>query len=74
VHIRAPPDLSRIGLEFAEQQLEQRGLARAIGSNEADAIASSPHREVEDQWPGVKRPGDALGLEDHLAAARATSV
>ena len=55
LHVRAAPHLSGIGLELAEEQLEQRGLAGAVRSNEADAVAA--HHPQRRSWrrPGVRR-------------------
>ena len=67
LHVGAAPHFSRVGLQIAEQHLEQRRLPGAIRSNETDTVATHhPHHEVGDDRPAVKRLRDALGLEHHL--------
>ena len=39
-----PADISGIGFDFAEQDMEQRGLSRAVGADQADPVAR-PHVE-----------------------------
>ena len=47
LHVRAATHLAGVRRELAEQQPQQRRLARAVGTDEADAIAAhDPGREV----------------------------
>ena len=39
LHVRAAPHLAGVGLELAHQHPKQRGLARAVRPDQADAIA-----------------------------------
>ena len=47
LHVRAAPDLARVGLELADQQPQQRRLAGAVRPDQADPIAAQdPRREI----------------------------
>src|SRR5215207_3498357 len=62
-------DLAVVGLLLADQHLEQRGLARTVGADDADA--RQREREVVDQDPVTEALGEALRLDDDAAQARA---
>src|SRR5215207_1272608 len=65
-------DLAVVGLLLADQHLEQRGLARTIGADDADdAVARQREREVVDQDPVTEALGEVLRLDDDAAQARA---
>jgi chorismate synthase len=40
VEVRAPADFAGVGVAAAEQDFQQRGLARAVGADDADALAA----------------------------------
>jgi len=68
LHVGAAPHRAGIGRQFAEQQPQQRGLAGAVGPDEADAVAAQhAGREVADHHPVAVRLGQVLGLEHQLA-------
>ena len=52
LHVRAAPYLARVGLELTHQHPQQRGLAGAVRSNQADAVAAhDAKRRVDERWP-----------------------
>ena len=56
-----------IGGQFTGQQLEQGGLARAIGSDQTDPVTTlDAQREVLDYGPLTKALGNFLGNDDRL--------
>ena len=67
-------DLQRtaVGLLLADEHAEQRGLARAVGADDADDAAGR-QREVEvfDEEPIAVALGDLVGLDDEVAETRA---
>ncbi len=66
--VGAEADLAGIGLQFAGQQLDQRGLAGAIGADDADAVAADDaRREIVDDDALAEALADVLGLDHHLA-------
>ena len=42
--IRAVADVPALRRQLAEQQPQERGLARAVGADQADAVAAHDHR------------------------------
>ena len=65
-------DLAVVGLLLADQHLEQRRLAGAVGADDADdAVARQRERQVVDQDPVAEALGQLLRLDDDAAQARA---
>ena len=62
------PERAAVGLLLADEHAEQRGLARAVGADDADdAAARQREREVVDEQPVAVALAQVLGL-DHLVA------
>ena len=60
-------DVARRGLQFAAEDLHERGLAAAVGADQAVAVAAAElDRDVIEQGPGPVLHGDA-GCGDHDA-------
>src|SRR3954471_15870500 len=85
LHVRAQAHAARVGREGAEDQLDERSLAGAVRTDQADAVAAA-HDEIEpfhdrsfakrfrDALEFAHQPAGALPLADrelHLAGARA---
>jgi len=59
---------ARLRLEVAQQEAQQRRLARSVRPDDADAVAAHDRRgEVPDDGPLAIREADVLGLEDQPA-------
>ena len=68
--MRAAPDRAGVGFELAEDQLDQRRFAGAIGPNQAEPVAAlNPHRQVTDEDPFTKSLVDVLDFSHQLAGA-----
>ena len=66
--VGAEPHAARIRLELAGQHADQGGLAGAIGSDNADAVAADhPGGKIPDDDAVAETLGDVLGLDHHLA-------
>src|SRR5690606_7436486 len=64
-------DLAALGLQLAEQDPQQRGLARAVGADDADPVAAQDRGgRVLEQAARAIAVADAAHL-DHLAPGRA---
>src|SRR6185503_3391311 len=65
-------DAAGVGRQLADQQLDQRALAGAVGPDDADAVAAQDQRrEILDQYAVTAFGGHALrdagGIDDHAA-------
>ena len=70
LEIGAALDTPLLRFQLAEQELEQRALARAIGSDDADLVAAQDQRrEITDDGLLTPALGEALGLDHQLARA-----
>src|SRR6185437_12378214 len=66
--VGAEADAAGVGGELAGEQLDQRGLAGAIGADDADAVAADDAGgEVADDETVAETLADVFGLEHHLA-------
>ena len=66
----APSHLTGIRREFAKQQLEQRGLARAVRADNANAVAAQDSgREARHNRSAIVMLGDLKHLHHHATAA-----
>ncbi len=62
--------LARSRCKLAQQQLQQRALAGAIGADDADALAAQDAGgEAAEYLAPIEGDADILGLEDQLAGA-----
>ncbi len=60
--------LAGVGLQLAQQDLQQRRLARAIGPDDGQTVAADhPGREALQHRPLAERLGDRIGLQHPLA-------
>ena len=65
-------DLAAVGGDLAQQNLEQGGLARAVGADDGDAVAAhDAGREILEQHALAERLGQMLGLDHPLARGSA---
>src|SRR5690606_34149690 len=68
LQIAAEPHLARVRRETAGQDLEERRFARAIGPDDADAVAApDAGREVAENHALAIALGDAAGFDHQLA-------
>jgi hypothetical protein len=66
--IGAEPDAALVGRVGAGQHFNQRGLAGAIGTDDADAVAAlNADRKVIDDSAVAIAAADVLGLDDEAA-------
>ena len=66
--VGAEPHRAAVGRERAGEKADQRGLAAAVGADDADAVAAHHAQgEVLDDRPRVEGFADALGLDDQRA-------
>ena len=64
--------MPRVGLLLAGDHAEERGLAGAVGADDADdAAAREAEREVLDQQPVAVALAQVLGLDHDVAQPRA---
>src|SRR5690606_32935326 len=74
LQVAALADLAGGRRQFAQQQLEQRGLAAAVGTDQADAVAAQDGGgEIPDDGPIRSGIGERdIARLDHLLAGRGT--
>ena len=67
----AVPDAAPLRFELAEQHVQQRGFAAAVGSDDADFIAASnQERELADLWQSLAvSEVEIFGFDDQIAGA-----
>src|SRR3954471_16201305 len=66
--VGAEPYAAAVRRAAAGQHLDERGLAGAVGADDADAVAAlDPDREAVDDLSLAIGPADILGLDDELA-------
>src|SRR4051812_13344402 len=66
--VGAEPYAAVVRRAAAGQHLDERGLAGAVGADDADAVAAlDPDREAVDDLSLAIGPADILGLDDELA-------
>src|SRR5258706_3600957 len=69
--VRAAADLARGGFQLADQELDQRRLAAAVRTDDAEAVAALYARgKIRDDRRGAESMGDVDGLEHQLAGRR----
>ena len=63
-------DLAAVGLQLAEQQLDQRRFAGAVGADDADAIAAADaQRQVGNDGAAAETLADMMRVDQHLGLA-----
>ena len=61
LELTAQLHLARVGLQFSQQDLYQRGLARAVGADNADTVATADqHGKIADHFLAVEAVADVL--------------
>src|SRR6266545_2982635 len=71
MHRLAHAERALVGLLLSRDHAEERGLARAVGADDADdAAARQAEAQVLDQEPVAVPLEEVLGLHDHVAQAR----
>ena len=72
LHRLADPQRAAVGLLLAGDHAEQRGLARAVGTDHAhDAAAGQLERQIVDEQPVAVALAEVIGLDHDVAQAAA---
>ena len=72
LQLRAEPDVAALRREIAEHQAQQRALAAAVRSDDADAVAAADrHRQIAHEHLLAVAEADALEIGDDLAGSAA---